>query len=436
MDIRKTSGFPQPSGKYIKSSPKTLPVILFAVMFLVIGTVFASTNITLNGGQPIQLGGGVVAVSACDPNIKFNLDRQVKLDDPINLKYEINKFTISDIATGYTDDAGYHPECNGTVFQLNFYHKKTIGYDILTCAQIGYGVNTDLTASITPSPDSATCINSPENGTLFFKVTSAAGNPAQYEFSDLHLDPDLADSIAIMSVKHDFPYLLGGRGPGGGTIFFVSDDPFTSDGSDCASNCHYLEFAPVDWHDVGVRTETTKSGWVTGVGPDCWTFDTGQSTTPLTSNNESGLTGEALNWRIGSGMANTRSMQRAIDSTSPVCTGGISDLALSFEGNDRSKGQWFVPSVNEMNELCKYANYQTTGVRSQKCIGATSGVLGFDHGVPVTDNPYVNLDSHSYWTSSASTSSSGAIFTVLRGGGDGGDHFRGANSFVRPIRAF
>jgi hypothetical protein len=205
VDIRKTSGFPQPSGKYIKSSFKTLPVLLFTVMFLIVGTVFASTNITLNGGQPIQLGGGVVAVSTCDSNIKFNLDRQVLLDDPTSPKYEINKFTISDIATGFIDVSGYHPECNGTVFQLNFYHKKTLGYDVLTCAQLGYGVSTDLTANITPSPDNATCVNSPDNGTIFFKVTNAAGNPAQYEFSKLKLDPELADSIAIMSVKHDFP---------------------------------------------------------------------------------------------------------------------------------------------------------------------------------------------------------------------------------------
>jgi hypothetical protein len=230
--------------------------------------------------------------------------------------------------------------------------------------------------------------------------------------------------------------LIGGRGPGGGTIFFVSDEPFTSEGSDCATNCHYLEFAPVDWHINGARTESTQSSWVSGVTGDCYAFNTGQSTARLSSNKESGIEGEALNWRIGSGMANTRSMQRAIDSTPPVCSGCISYLALKYEGNDGSKGQWFVPSMNEMNELCKYANNQRTGVRNQKCAGADHGAPGFDHGVPVTDDPYVNLNQHSYWTSSASTSPTGAFFTVLRAGGDGGDHFRGANSYVRPIRAF
>ena len=48
------------------------------------------------------------------------------------------------------------------------------------------------------------------------------------------------------------------------------------------------------------------------------------------------------------------------------------DAVLAYAGTSTA-GQWFIPSMNELNELCKYAMGQTTGVLTASC--SSSGTL-------------------------------------------------------------
>ncbi len=43
------------------------------------------------------------------------------------------------------------------------------------------------------------------------------------------------------------------------------------------------------------------------------------------------------------------------------------DAVLAYAGT-ATAGQWFIPSMNELNELCKYARGQTTGVLTVACV--------------------------------------------------------------------
>ena len=104
-------------------------------------------------------------------------------------------------------------------------------------------------------------------------------------------------------------------GAGGGRVFYYSAAPFTSTGSDCGTDCHYLEAA------------TRYYGW------EDWCTDHNYTTLGVTA------TG------IGSGMANTITANR-------TCTSGAFQVAADY--NNNGKYDWFLPSKDELNELYAY----------------------------------------------------------------------------------
>ena len=69
---------------------------------------------------------------------------------------------------------------------------------------------------------------------------------------------------------------------------------------------------------------------------------------------------EKLNWKIGQGFYNT-SVMKVLGATSTAQA-----AVLAYAGSSTA-GQWFIPSMNELNELCKYARGQTTGVLTVSC---------------------------------------------------------------------
>jgi hypothetical protein len=90
-------------------------------------------------------------------------------------------------------------------------------------------------------------------------------------------------------------------------------------------------------------------------------------------------------------------------------------------------GEWFIPSMNEINELCKYARGQTTGVLTEKC--NSSGTLKTE-----TANDLRGFISYSYWSSSEKR----ALGTHSQDFRDGnqGELTKGSTLYVRPVRAF
>jgi hypothetical protein len=99
---------------------------------------------------------------------------------------------------------------------------------------------------------------------------------------------------------------------------------------------------------------------------------------------------------------------------------------LAYAG-DATAGQWFIPSMNELNELCKYAKGQTTGVLTVACTGSGTLKTG-------TANDLGGFIGGNYWSSSefSASSTSRQSFNPIAWG-QGGKNFAVA---VRPIRAF
>ena len=212
-------------------------------------------------------------------------------------------------------------------------------------------------------------------------------------------------------------YTVGQTGPGGGIVFYVSATPFTSAGSTCNTECKYLEVAPAGWNNGGVVADDEVEAWSNNSS-----LTTGQDL--VTAGTESNFAGEKFNWKIGQGFFNTSVMKVA------GATSDAQAAVLAYAGGSTA-GQWFIPSMNELNELCKYAWGQTTGVLTVKCTkdGGTfksTANAGTDLGGFVENN---------YWSSSEASATS-AWRQSFSTGVDQYANDKYYNMLVRPIRAF
>ena len=211
--------------------------------------------------------------------------------------------------------------------------------------------------------------------------------------------------------------IVGDRGPGGGIVFYVSAFNFTSTGSTCGTACRYLEVAPATWQTGTVANDLIY------VWSDNITVLTGQNIT--TASTEGSLSvNEKLNWQIGQGFNNTRIMR--VTGQTPDAVSAAQAAVFAYAGNS-SAGQWFIPSMNELNELCKYARGQTTGGLTVPCdttgtlkTGITNDLGGFVGGA--------------YWSSSERSSDNAWHQYFV--GARAYDRKNFHAYYVRPVRAF
>jgi hypothetical protein len=116
---------------------------------------------------------------------------------------------------------------------------------------------------------------------------------------------------------------------------------------------------------------------------------------------------------IGSGLANTTLITGASNTAGRAAT-----VTRAFRGG--TKSDWFLPSRDELNELCKYARQQTTGNTATLCDSTNSLRTGFT--------------SNNYW-SSTETGSATSIYQNFDTGARGNRDKAELDS-VRPVRAF
>jgi hypothetical protein len=207
--------------------------------------------------------------------------------------------------------------------------------------------------------------------------------------------------------------VVGDRGPGGGIVYYDSATPFTSTGSTCNTACKYLEVAPAGWNNGGVVADDPLLVWSTNTS-----LTTGQDT--VTAGTESAFANEKFNWKIGQGFYNTSVMKVAGETSTAQAA------VLAYAGGSTA-GQWFIPSMNELNELCKYARGQTTGVLTVACTSGGTLKTGTadDLGGFVADR---------YWSSSEVNADRAWNQYFLNGSQSYDDKF--LTAYVRPVRAF
>ena len=340
-----------PSSKLRAQLLTTGAVIIGSILFFQ-GT-FAG-NISLSSGSGIEFGQGITQAVACSGNTDLTLTPRSSFTNGSPGSHYLNSVTVSDI-----------PEsCHGVDFTISAYDSSSNTplaiFNNTSTAAVVYNDGGNFIAGV---------------GGTGLSVTSGTGR-----FTITFTSPvALATSVAKLTMQtgpHKLCYEVGNcavgeRGPGGGIVFYVSANYFTSAGSTCATECKYLEAAPGNWAGAGYGGSDPELNWSTDE-----TSFTGQNVNYsrlVGYEPESYYISELVNWRIGKGLSNTSLM--AVSGA----TSSAMNAALSYAGPDASAGQWFIPSMNELNELCKYARGQSTGNPKVSCTtsGAIKSTLNF-----------------------------------------------------------
>ena len=229
-------------------------------------------------------------------------------------------------------------------------------------------------------------------------ITITATNSSGTSTSTFSLTVSLTLSCAAGGVCN-----VGDTGPGGGIVFYVAPTFFTQEsatGSMCTTNCKYLEAAPSTWS--GGSTDPSRH-WATNIN----------------SNRTTAVTG-ARGTAIGTGYKNSLAI---VAQTGNVAASSAAVAVREYSGG--SKNDWFLPSKDELNQMCKWARgiawtSDATVCDSSGAINSGSGASGFVANV--------------YWSSSES-------FDHVAWGQFFNDGFQNSTGkeypfYLRPVRAF
>jgi hypothetical protein len=194
-------------------------------------------------------------------------------------------------------------------------------------------------------------------------------------------------------------YMVGATGPGGGTIFYVAATPFAC-GPTLAATCTYLEAAPT--------------------GADAWT-DAAYAWSGNTSA-EIGIT--ARGTLLGTGYANTLAIVGQTGGGDTAARAGT--ITRAYRGPN-SLSDWYLPSKDELNQMCKWAR-GITGVDLANVL--TGCITGNNTGLGAAG--FVELR----YTSSSEYSANGTWYLDFNNGSQGVNYFKWEPFYVRPVRSF
>jgi hypothetical protein len=207
-------------------------------------------------------------------------------------------------------------------------------------------------------------------------------------------------TVTTVSCANGGTCVVGNTGPGGGVIFYVANAPFMC-GPTRTVACSYLEAAP--------------SGWNAGADP----ARTWAQSTPANYQNVA-VTGTGTG--IGWGYQNTRAIIQQGNSDTATSAAALADShTVTISGV--TYDDWYLPSRDELNQMCKWARGVAWISDDTLCSGGTlntGSAAGFVGG--------------HYWSSSE-WDANGARFQNFSSGNRNINAKDNANS-VRPVRAF
>ena len=363
----------------------------------------ASETKTVNNaisGYTISSTGGAIASYAISPaapaGLTFNTATGLLSGTP----------TATQSATTYTITATNASGSATATFALtvsssapSFILSSTSETRVATSALAGYTIDASAGAAVT----SYSLVGTLPSGLNFDTSTGRiTGTPTEtrtattYTIIGASASGETATATYRLRVTGD----VGDVGPGGGIIFYYLAAGFNC-GPTLTATCSYLEAAP--------------SGWNTGSDP----ARTWAQSTPANYQNTA-VTGTATG--IGWGYRNTRAIIQQGNSDTATSAAAIAD-SYTVTVSGVVYDDWYLPSRDELNQMCKWARGVAWVSDDTLCSGGTlntGSAVGFVGG--------------HYWSSSE-WDANGARFQNFSSGNRNINAKDNANS-VRPVRAF
>lgn len=355
-------------------SKRNFLVITFFALFGT-GGVIAATSISINSASPISLGAGYAAATSCDESVTLNAKTAL---DPSTGQLYVATIALSDVDQTPVTGCGYRN------------------------AEVALKINGQMTyASWTIIPSATNDIFS------FTGATFSINN----KYANTLLTPFQADGLTNVAVKMSGDgYKVGDIGPGGGRVFYASTTGFncgpnyTATGSPYNFKCYYLEAAPT----------TGANAWTDAAYP--WSGNT--TTTVNNASAPETATATAIGW----GYRNTLAI--VLQNATANKAGTIS---RAYRGPN-NLSDWYLPSFDELNQMCKWAKGVSWTSDATVCSGGTinsgAGAAGFGN--------------YDYWSSSDRGTGYGdyARYQWFPTGFQGQTAKSILTLYVRPIRAF
>jgi hypothetical protein len=202
-----------------------------------------------------------------------------------------------------------------------------------------------------------------------------------------------------LTVSAAIVYNVGDTGPGGGKIFYKATTPFAC-GPTRSATCTYLEAAPIS-------------------GIDAWT----DATYAWSGNTSVEIGTTARGTDIGTGYANTLAIVGQADGGATADKAATKARAYRGPNN---LSDWFLPSKDELNQMCKWARGITGAALTNITTVCTGGTLNSGPGA-------AGFVASNYWSSSEySASAASGQFS----NGDRAYFSKSGTGYVRPVRAF
>lgn len=355
------------TGRKFQSKFLTTAVVIFASVFFFQSTL--AGNISLSSGSGIEFGQGVSQAVACSGETSLTLTPRSSFTNGSPGAHYLKSVTVSDIPEscyGVDFTINAYSDSSGTPLALfNSTSTNAVVYNKAGTFSRGIG-STGMTVESSTATFTATFTAPVALASSVFKVTIQSGAHTPYDITPT--------------------YEVGDRGPGGGIVYYVSTNNFTSTGSTCNTACKYLEVAPATWQTAGVSVaDDAGYDWSSNIT----VASTQDRATTSTQGIAARRANEKFNWRIGQGFYNTSVMIVSL------ATSDAQAKVLAYAGSSIA-GQWFIPSMNELNELCKYARGQDSGDPTVACV---TGSGTFKDTVDVGTDLGGFLEDY-YWSSS------------------------------------
>ncbi len=240
--------------------------------------------------------------------------------------------------------------------------------------------------------------------------TSEYSKPSEPVTTKKYIPPVVVVPVSaptVLSCAAGGACAIGDLGPGGGIIFYVASTAFTC-GSTLSATCNYLEVAPTTgsaaWSDPQLK----------------WSSDDSQF-------RNSGSTGTA----VGTGHSNTLAMLTT--NTPYIADTSEAAFAASQYAGPNAKSDWYLPSKDELNQLCKWQRGQAWVSDATICSSSgslNSATYGASNAGFVSANYWSSSEYQRFpWECTAWNQQFGSGNQVNTNG-------KNFQIYVRPIRAF